>query len=106
MYKLLNSKDIIFKICVVCAVGFVVAVLLGTLYVSKDIDSSGRVGNGRFEISADQQLVGQPQQVKGKEIRYRDLSWWRSTVFTIKKQLGMIKIPTIASKTKLFYEVN
>ena len=54
MYKLLNSKDIIFKICVVCAVGFVVAVLLGTLYVSKDIDSSGRVGNGRFEISADQ----------------------------------------------------
>ena len=60
----------------------------------------------KIESSADQQLVGQPQQVKGKEIRYRDLSWWRSTVFTIKKQLGMIKIPTIASKTKLFYEVN
>ena len=60
----------------------------------------------QIESSQDRQLVGQPQQATGKEIRYRDLSWWRSTVFSVKKSLGLIKIPAISSKTKLFYEVN
>ncbi len=60
----------------------------------------------QIESSQAQQLVGQPQQATGKEIRYRDLSWWKSTVYSVKKRLGFIKIPTIPSKTKLFYEVN
>ena len=60
----------------------------------------------RIESSQDRQLVGQPQHKTGKEIRYRDLSWWKSTVFTLKKRFGLLKTPTITSRTKLFYKVN
>ena len=60
----------------------------------------------QIESSHSQQLVGTPLQATGKEIRYRDLTWWKATAYALKKRLGMIKIPTITSKTRLFYEVN
>lgn len=60
----------------------------------------------KIESSTNKQLTGQPQQATGKEIRYRDLSWWKATVYAIKNRLGMIKIPAISAKTKLFYEAN
>ncbi len=60
----------------------------------------------QIESSQGRQLQGQPLEATGKEIRYRDLGWWTSTMFAIKKRFGLIKIPTIASKTRLFYKVN
>jgi len=59
----------------------------------------------QVENSEQKELVGQPQQSGGKEIRYRDLGWLKLASFGIKKRLGLVKTPTIAARNELFYEV-
>ena len=60
----------------------------------------------QVENSEKKQLVGQPQQSGGKEIRYRDLGWLKLASFGIKKRLGMVTTPTIPARNELFYEVH
>ena len=59
----------------------------------------------QVDNSDQKQLIGQPQQPGGKEIRYRDLGWLKLALFGIKKRLGMVKTPTISARNELFYEV-
>lgn len=60
----------------------------------------------QIENSQSGELIGQPQTTQGKEIRYRDLGPWTSSVYALKKHLSLIRIPTIPARSRLFYKVD